>query len=62
MLFYENMRNKEIKSIPKEKRAFKDPYAFIDRIKDLKPEEQLSETAFMIAIVAQNIASKNNNA
>jgi len=58
MLFYEKLRKDNHEKTDKEKRVFKDPQAFLNRIKDLKPHEQQSETVFLIASLMENLYKK----
>lgn len=56
MNFYEKLRTDNYSTTEKDNRMFKDPAAFINRIKDLPLEEKLSEMTYLIAILAEKKA------
>lgn len=58
MLFYEKLRRDNFASIPRDERVFKDPEAFLERMKELSPEEQFSEMTFLMAILAEKLGKK----
>lgn len=60
MLFYEKLRKDNFQSIPKNSRIFKDPEAFIERIKDLTVDQKFSEMAFLMAILAEKLGNRDN--
>ena len=55
MLFYEKLRKDNYEKTDKEKRVFKEPKAFIDRIKDLSIDEKFSELTYLVAILAEKL-------
>ena len=55
MLFYEKLRKDNHEKTDKEKRVFKEPKAFIDRIKDLSIDEKFSELTYLVAILAEKL-------
>jgi len=59
MLFYESMRRKVHWKTPIDNRIFKDPEAFLERIKDLSIEDKLSEMTFLIAILSEKASKKD---
>jgi len=60
MLFYEKLRNDNYSATPKNQRMFKDPEAFIDRIKDQSIDEKFSEMAYLMAILAEKLGQRDN--
>lgn len=60
MLFYEKLRRDNYTTKAANKRIFKDPDAFIERIKDLKTEEKITEMTFLIAILAEKLGDRDN--
>lgn len=55
MLFYEKLWRDNYESINKDDRIFKDPEAFLDRVKDLGDEEKFKETVFLIANLVEKL-------
>ena len=53
MLFYEKLRRDNHESTPKENRMFKDPDAFIERLKDMSDADKFREMSFLIALMAE---------
>ena len=53
MLFYEKLRRNNHESTPKENRMFKDPDAFIERVKDMSDADKFREMTFLIALMAE---------
>lgn len=53
MLFYEKLWNDNYAKVPENERQFKDPKAFLTRIKDLTTEQKLSEITYLIAILSE---------
>ena len=60
MLFYEKLRRDNYEPKAKNSRMFKDPDAFIDRIKDLSSSEKFTEMTFLIAILAEKLWDRDN--
>lgn len=58
MNFYEKLRNDKYSTIPKKKRMFQDPDAFLKRIEELANEEKFSEIVFLIAIISEKLWSE----
>jgi len=59
MLFYEKLRTDNYKKTNEEKRIFKDPQAFIERMKNLNNDERLSESTFLLAILVEKLGKTN---
>lgn len=55
MWFYEQVRKKECEKIPTKDRVFQDPKWAVDRLKNLKPNEQLQEVIYLLALLTQRI-------
>ena len=58
MLFYEKLWRDNYESIEKNKRMFKDPDAFIERVKNYSADDTISEMTFLIAILAEKTWQK----
>jgi len=59
MLFYEKLRTDNYKKTKEEKRIFKDPKVFIERMKNLNNDERLSESTFLLAILVEKLGKTN---
>ena len=59
MLFYEKIWTEWFSSIPEKERMFKNPEAFLERIKDLSLEDKLSELVYLIAILSEKAWKKD---
>jgi len=56
MWFYKRLRKDEVeKKVPREKRVFKNPDAFLGRIKSMSIEEKLNEMTYLMAFVIEKV-------
>lgn len=58
MQFYEKIRNDENGNTEKEERVFQDPQWAVERISNLKPAEQISETMYLMWVLIERISRK----
>jgi hypothetical protein len=55
MLYYEKLRRDNFTGTPAGERVFKDPDAFVARMRELSQEERLSEITYLIALLVEKV-------